>query len=77
MSLPPEESDLLRWSTCPIDGTLQESRDRIQHLWEVNGWDLWKVRYPVNASPQMFFKKPATAPDVTPFIDPNPSKTVA
>ena len=72
---PPRETDKLRVAVCEIEGegTLPERVARIQHLWEVNGWDLVQVweRGGLNFGPRMFFSKPRSAPDNTPFVQPS------
>jgi hypothetical protein len=69
---PPQETDKYRVAVCEIDGegTLQERVQRIQYRWEVNGWDLIQVweHGGLNFGPRMFFCKPRSAPDNTPFV---------
>jgi hypothetical protein len=63
-----------RVAFCDIDGqgTPSERVARIQHLWEVNGWDFLEVeRGGSNVGPRMYFRKPQNAPDNTPFVQPN------
>jgi hypothetical protein len=71
----PQETDKYRVAVCEIDGegALQERVERIQHLWEVNGWDLIQIweRGGLNFGPRMFFSKPRSAPDNTPFVRPS------
>jgi hypothetical protein len=71
----PKDTGDYRVASCPIDGNgpLQERIDRIQRHWEVNGWELLQVweRGGLNFGPRMYFKKPRSAPDVTPFVNPN------
>jgi hypothetical protein len=72
---PRQETDKYRVAVCEIDGegTLPERVKRIQHLWEVNGWDLVQVweRGGLNFGPRMFFSKPRSALDNAPFVQPS------
>ena len=56
-----------------VQNSRLERVDRIQYLWEVNGWDLVQVweRGGLNFGPRMFFSKPRSAPDNTPFVRPS------
>jgi hypothetical protein len=59
----------VRASPEEFDVVVAETR----HLYEVNGWDLLKIwgQGGLNFGPRLFFSKPKSAPDVTPFVDPN------
>jgi hypothetical protein len=55
------------------EGTLEERVERTRRLCEVNGWDILE-EYPrgiSNYGPHLMVRKPKSAPDVTPFVDPN------
>jgi hypothetical protein len=57
----------------PVDGegTVAERVKRIQHRFEVNGYDFIQVFKSMNRDFEMHFRKRTGAPDVQPFVEPN------
>jgi len=53
------------------DGTFEEKVRRVQHRFEVNGWDFHQVISATNMGPRLIFTKPKGAPDTQPFAEPH------